>query len=687
MAVALPGSYRTKLAEEEEVVHYDTEAERLEQEAAHREEIRKENLGLCFQIMFFLVYLLVFTVAMFLESSDSSSRFADHIRGAIQGGGPNHDQKMILDRIEKTDDVYSFLEQNFIPAFWANNTDTNQAEQYSEYLHPIDMYNRLIGSVRIRQVRVVAESDCQVDPMFVGYKISCFPMFNSGGPFSESNEDENTFGPEGKFKWAEDVAGTGYAGSMGTYPANGFMAYLSTNKTKATLVTRMLRDENFLGLQTRAVFIDFLVWNSNFGVYAVSRISIEFGPTGAVAAYLEMTMLSEQMLTVGGHGNTKDWCAFVFVVMIMMFVTYFMIEEGREIKKDKIAYFHDPWNVLDWINMLLLIWAFALRIAVFMNASDVDLGSKQIENPDIYSSVRSLASQAEQVKLLHSFNAVLLWNKCVKYLKHLPIVKVLVKTIWNAFRLFLPLMSMFIIGMIGFAMAYHIGFGDKVQELTTFPRTFIYLARAFLRDVQLMPVYYITPIFGAFLILLFYVMLVLVGVQVLFAIVTDAMYRSKHHPEGEDPEHKDEPLEEVLRELKKISFRMIKFCCPLIYRKFIKKPMTAEERQKMMEQHAQQGQQPDQLALKNLMDARDGTESSYSTGGSSEFREKTFTTAEIMLAIQHMSGRVLSEVQEVGIEIRSELHDVCERVAQMQMAVEELSWRAELVRREQDAVM
>ena len=36
-----------------------------------------------------------------------------------------------------------------------------------------------------------------------------------------------------------------------------------------------------------------------------------------------------------------------------------------------------------------------------------------------------------------------------------------------------------------------------------------------------------------------------------------------------------------------------------------------------------------------------------------------------------MSGRILSEMQEVGIEIRSELHDVCERVAQMQMAVEE----------------
>jgi hypothetical protein len=65
----------------------------------------------------------------------------------------------------------------------------------------------------------------------------------------------------------------------------------------------------------------------------------------------------------------------------------------------------------------------------------------------------------------------------------------------------------------------------------------------------------------------------------------------------------------------------------------------------------------------------------------------TFSYQQMMRAIEHMAGRVLSEVQEVGIEIKMELHDVCERVAQMQMAVEELSWRAELVRREQEEVM
>merc|ERR1719197_808229 len=212
--------------------------------------------------------------------------------------------------------------------------------------------------------------------------------------------------------------------------------------------------------------------------------------------------------------------------------------------------------------MLLLIIAFVFRIMVFVDAGSAGLGEPQLENADTWTSIRGLVSKAELVRLLHSFNAVLLWGKCSKYLKHLPIVKVLVKTIWNAFRLFLPLMMMFTIALIGFTMAYNVGFGDKIQELTTFTRTIVYLTRSFLRDVKLMPVYYITPVFGAFLILLFYVMLVLVGVQVLFAIVTDAMYRSKHFPREEDHEHRDEPLEEFGRELKKGGLKMVRMCCP-----------------------------------------------------------------------------------------------------------------------------
>lgn len=630
--------------------------------------------------MIFMVYLGIFTVSMFLESTPTSSRFLEHIRAMLSGGGPDHHAKMVLERIMEPDDVYLFLEQTFVPSLWQNNTDTNQAQALSSYLHPVDGTNRMMGSARIRQVRVSSEAGCETGPMFGEYTITCYPLFLSGGMVDRTNEDTGAFGPEAKFTYKPDPFGTGYWGSMGQYPASGYMEFLSVNRTTAMLSIQTLRNEKFLDLQTRAVFIDFTIWNSNLGVYSVLRICIEFGPSGTAATYIEASVLTESNLVMGGQGTLMDWCAFLGVVIVMAFVLYFLAEEIQELYADKFGYFKDGWNVLDWVNMILLIVAFIFRIMTFQDAAAMNLGNAQLVNADTYGSLTALASRANSVKLLHSFNAVLLWSKCVKYTKHLPIVKILVKTIWDAFALFLPLMFMFTIALIGFTMAYNIGFGDKIQELTSFTRALVYLSRAFLRDVELLPVYHITPIFGAFLILLFYVMLVLVGIQVLFAIVTDAMYRAKFHPEEADPNHKDEPLEEVLREMKIKGKKIIRYCCPLIYRTFIKKPLSKEERDRLIAERAQ-GQE-EKLALKNAMDTF--SESTYSM--SDIPKEKTFTTGEIMLAIQHMSGRVLSEVQEVGIEIKSELHDVCERVAQMQMAVEELSWRSELVRREQESI-
>merc|ERR1712216_108749 len=237
-----------------------------------------------------------------------------------------------------------------------------------------------------------------------------------------------------------------------------------------------------------------------------------------------------------------------------------------------------------------------MGIMVFVDAASANVSAGALANPDAFTSLRALSAKAESVKLLHSFNAVLLWGKCVKYTKHLPIVKVLVKTIWDAFALFGPLMTMFSLALFGFTMAFNIGFGDKLKELTTFPRAIVYLSRAFLRDVKLMPVYYITPVFGAILILLFYVMLVLVGVQVLFAIVTDAMYRAKHHPEKDNVDHEDEPLEEVLREGYKLFIKFLHDCCPFIYTRFVKKPLSYEERQRVMQQRKEAAEE--KLSLK-----------------------------------------------------------------------------------------
>merc|ERR1719464_78428 len=103
---------------------------------------------------------------------------------------------------------------------------------------------------------------------------------------------------------------------------------------------------------------------------------------------------------------------------------------------------------------------------------------------------------------------------------------------------------------MGFVMAYNIGFGDRIWDLATFPKAYVYLTRAFVRDIELMPVYDLSPLFGALLILLFYVTLILVGASFIFAIVADSLYRAQNRPAKKSGDQL-EPFQEFYRELKR----------------------------------------------------------------------------------------------------------------------------------------
>jgi len=633
-----------------------------------RAHARKENIHQCISIVIFICFVITFTVSVVLEQSAVSARLADHVRYKLENG------LVPISSIRTVHDVYTYIESSFIPALWVNNTDTRLAKEVSRSLLPVDTANYLLGSARMRQVRVKQEDNCQVNPMFDIYRIPCYPGF------SEGKEDADEFGDEGMmFKYSDDSDGTKYTGYMSTYPSGGFMQTLSWNHTKALLTLKTLKEKKFLGLATRAVFLDFSLWSSNVGKYAVMRLVVEFTPAGTVHTFLQTLILSEANLVPGGLGETNDWLQLVSVFFVILFVFWYMAEEAQEFFHSRLAYLMDAWNIIDWVNMVLLIVCFFMRVVLFSKGSGMDIGEKQIKNKETFTSLMSLAELAEMVRLLNAFNAVMIWGKMVKYLRYLPIVRMLVRTVWDAFKSFLPFLAMFSIAFIGFTMSYNTGFGDKIQELTTFPRAFVYLSRAYLRDVKLMPAYHITPLFGALLILLFYVCLVMVGLNVLFAILADSLYHAKYTKKDENKEalHEDEPLEEVARIVSEKVMRVLREKSP---RLFVKLRALRDNSSK----EGNVGPAPDAI-----MDQHPGNFDKYSSTGSMSTisQERRPSTEELMRAIGHMSGRVLSEVQEVGIEIKAELHDVCERVAQMQMAVEELSWRAEKVRLEQVSVM
>jgi len=412
--------------------------------------------------------------------------------------------------------------------------------------------------------------------------------------------------------------------------------------------------------------------------------------------------LSEGVLSAGGLGSASERLTFTGVIVVVLFNVYFMIEELVEMRGARLGYFLDAWNVLDWINMILLMVAFVLRIVNFLEAGGAGMGQSLADNVS-FSNLRGLAFRAHTVSLLHAINGALLWGKAIKYFRFLPFLRDIIHVVWNAFDLFLPFICMFAVAFVGFAMAYNIGFGDKILELSTFYMSAVYLGRAFLRDIRLMTVYDLaTPMFAATLILLYYVTLILVGASFLFAIIADALFHAKFKThEKPNPHHREQPCEEFAREFQgrwRVVERALRRRFPWLFRLWYRLRRGCLQllalpgrflRGESQRQGSKRGPAKPNESASGLPPVK-GEVESYDDGSSASGVRAPEplalpSRANLMRALELMSGRILSEIAIVGIEIRSELHEVCERVAQMQMAVEELTHRADRVREEQEA--
>merc|ERR1719456_1805344 len=152
----------------------------------------------------------------------------------------------------------------------------------------------------------------------------------------------------------------------------------------------------------------------------------------------------------------------------------------------------------------------------------------------------------------------------------------------GCFDAFFAFLLMFCCAFMGFVVSYNVGFGDKILELSSFTGAMIYLCRAFLGDVDMLPVYRVSPLFGALLILLFYVGIMMVALNVFFSILVhsmhDAKFKSDLGEEG-DVDLRENMIKETWESIKSGIQKILdiekklRVMCPGLHRKiFGRKP-------------------------------------------------------------------------------------------------------------------
>jgi len=136
------------------------------------------------------------------------------------------------------------------------------------------------------------------------------------------------------YRTKKELKGSTHVGLMNEYGGGGFALDLSSDKDTTDLLITELFDDLWIDRGTRAVFIDFTIYNANVNLFCQVRLVFELPATGGVVpSYLvrPVKLLRYVSLT--------DYLILVCEVIFLLFLFYYAVEEFLEIRKHGKEYF------------------------------------------------------------------------------------------------------------------------------------------------------------------------------------------------------------------------------------------------------------------------------------------------------------------------------------------------------------
>ncbi|XP_076315760.1 polycystin-2-like protein 1 [Tachypleus tridentatus] len=199
---------------------------------------------------------------------------------------------------------------------WYNKKPTNGNERSILYV------NRLLGAPRLRQLRVRNDS-CTIPEEFKRAISDCYSVYSS------NNEATQSYGVYDGTAWnynsAEKLGGSNYWGTLAWYGKGGFYVDLGVNRSKTEEILMELKLYRWIDQATRAVFLDFTVYNANVNLFCVVRLVFEFPPTGGMIP--SWNFETSKLIR---YTSTNDFFIAGLEVIFVIFTLYYFVEELQE---------------------------------------------------------------------------------------------------------------------------------------------------------------------------------------------------------------------------------------------------------------------------------------------------------------------------------------------------------------------
>uniref|UniRef100_A0A3Q3GKD7 Polycystic kidney disease 1 like 2a n=1 Tax=Labrus bergylta TaxID=56723 RepID=A0A3Q3GKD7_9LABR len=221
-----------------------------------------------------------------------------------------------------------------------------------------DGNSKLVGNARLRQLRVQKNS-CQTADSVVGIVRDC------NAPYSWEVEEMGSYDPGWNYSIGDNISNSPLSpwkyqtqgqlrayhfwGNIEFYRGGGFVAELGPDVQNASRYG-LFRDK-WLDIYTRAIFVEFTIYNANVNLFCIVTLLLETTAVGAFQLYSELQ-------SVRLYQSTGPLHIFVMAaeIIYLVFILYYMFLQGKLMRQLKWAYFRSKWNIFE-LAIILLSWS------------------------------------------------------------------------------------------------------------------------------------------------------------------------------------------------------------------------------------------------------------------------------------------------------------------------------------------
>lgn len=467
-----------------------------EEEEADQELIVRTTLR---ELVVYVVYLIIICVLTFGMTSESMYHYTTQMMNLFLDKTTVDGGSISFRTLVSQKQWWEWAEKPMLDGlYWETWYNGKNKSEHNYVLHE----NKMLGVPRLRQLRVRNDS-CAVHDDFKDNIKFCYDAYNN------QIEETDPFGPGNGTAWTyqseDELDGSGHSGALTTYQGGGYVQSLARDKKRSEEILAYLKANLWLGRPTRAVFLDFTVYNANINLFCVVRLVAEFPPTGGV-----VTSFAMKTVKLLRYVSMQDYIVLACEGIFVLFIAYYIVEEAIEIRRHKLPYFKDFWNILDCF--VIGISCICITFNAYRTMAITSMLEKLLLDPDGYPDFEFLGYWQMQFNYAIAVAVFASWVKVFKYISFNKTMTQLSETIGGCAKDLAGFAVMFTIIFFAFAQLGYLIFGTQVQGFSTFPRCIFTLFRIILGDFDfqaledahrfLGPAYFILYVFFVFFVLL-----------------------------------------------------------------------------------------------------------------------------------------------------------------------------------------